>query len=124
MTTPHPAHHGLPALYTATLGLYHGSWRIWVDDPDGQTGPTLTLDVPVVYEIADPDGPGRYLIEQEPASAPVPPIEAATTLLPKAGYVIAPTAARDPKTWAGWTQITREHWTAPCQPAAPGESCL
>lgn len=119
MATPHPAHRGLPALYTATLGLHHDAWRLWVDGPEGQVAPAVTLDVPVIYEIADPDGPGRYLIEQEPVPTPVPPIEAATALLADAGYVIAPVAAGGPRTWAGWTQIAREHWTAPCQPAAP-----
>ncbi|MCE0445390.1 hypothetical protein LT493_11360 [Streptomyces tricolor] len=108
----------MPALYRAEAGAYRGRWRITVYGPDRNTvaGP-VALGRAGTFTTAHPDDPGRRLIAISGEVPVLPRLEAEHAL---AEHWLRCRGCRpqDTATDHGWSQISAEWWTAPCQPVA------
>ncbi|WP_328373696.1 hypothetical protein OG800_50765 (plasmid) [Streptomyces sp. NBC_00445] len=119
MPDAHPAHEGLPALYRAEVGVFHGRWVMSVIGPDlgMAAGPNLDLGPADILTTAHPDDPGRHMIAVV-GEVPVLPREEAVRLLEEHGFVVEAAARNDARTDEGFTQVADAVWTVPCQPIA------
>ncbi|MBD0692489.1 hypothetical protein [Streptomyces sp. CBMA123] len=120
MTVPDSAHQGLPALFMAELSVWRDRWGLRIIGPDRQVVTAANIDLGSAdrHVTAQADDPGRWLIDVSGETVPVPPLDEAAQAAGAAGFVIAEAARSDSKTARGWTQVTREMWTSPCQPGA------
>lgn len=120
MSTPHPAHDGMPALYMAEALVRHGRWSVIVTGPDLAVVTEEPIDLGPADDRAVSDGsePGRGLIAHGMNPTPVLPAAAANAALAPHGFVISPQAVDDPSRARGWTEVADGMWTAPCHPTA------
>lgn len=118
MPDVHPAHSGLPALYRAEASAYRGRWTLSVYGPDRDVaaGPA-DLGPADAVTTARPGDLGRHLIAVS-GEVPVLPRAEAERALGEHGFVIEAATRADAATDQGWSQISAESWTAPCQPMA------
>ncbi|MER7750808.1 hypothetical protein [Kitasatospora sp. NPDC097643] len=104
----------------AELSVWRDRWTMCIVGPDRAVVTESNIDLGPAdrHTTAHRDDPGRWLIDVSGDIVPVPPLHEAGQAAEAAGFVVAVAARADSKTDQGWTQVTREMWTAPCQPVA------